>query len=64
MYDLRNPHRIEELAYFAPKTPEGSRLPTSQLNDVFVDDRKLIYALERMAGGLFILEYTGPVALN
>ena len=64
VYDLRNPHRIEELAYFVPKTPAGSHVPSSQINDVFVDDRKLIYAVERIAGGVYVLEYTGPAPLN
>ncbi|MBV8084391.1 MAG: hypothetical protein JO247_06210, partial [Chloroflexi bacterium] len=64
VYDLRNPYRIEELAYFVPVKPEGSHLPTSQINDVFVDDRKLIYAVERIAGGLYVLQYTGDIALD
>jgi len=29
-----------------------------------VDERKVIYALERMAGGIYTLEYTGPEALT
>jgi hypothetical protein len=64
VFDIRNPYRVEELAYFVPKKPAGSNLPTAQINDVFVDERKLIYAIERIAGGLYILEYTGPVPLT
>jgi len=64
MFDIRDPFRVEELAYFVPKTPAGSRLPTAQINDCFVDDRKLVYAVERITGGLYILEYTGPVPLD
>jgi hypothetical protein len=63
-FDLRNPYRVEELAYFVPVKPADSHLPASQINDVFVDDRKLIYAVERIAGGLYILEYTGPGELD
>ena len=58
------PYRIEELAYFVPTTPPGSHLPTAQINDVFVDEAGLIYAVERIAGGLYILEYSGPVPLS
>jgi len=64
VFDLRDPYRVEELAYFVPKTPPGSHLPSTQVNDVFVDERGLIYAVERIAGGLYILEYTGPVPLS
>jgi len=31
-----------------------------QTNDVFVDDRGLVYIIDRLHGGLDILEYTGP----
>ncbi|HLY68046.1 MAG TPA: hypothetical protein VKU60_21075 [Chloroflexota bacterium] len=64
VFDIRDPYRIEELAYFVPKTPAGSHLPTAQINDCFVDENKLIYAVERIAGGLYILEYTGSVPLD
>lgn len=63
-FDLRNPLRVEEIGYFVPKKPEGSKLPTGQINDVFVDELKRIYVGERMAGGLYILEYTGPGGLD
>jgi hypothetical protein len=64
VFDVRNPLRVEELAYFVPTTPAGSHLPTSQINDVFVDENKLIYVGERISGGLYILEYTGAVPLD
>jgi hypothetical protein len=31
-----------------------------QTNDVFVDDRGLIYTIDRLERGLDILEFTGP----
>jgi hypothetical protein len=31
---------------------------------MFVDERGLIYAVERHAGGLYILEYTGEIPLT
>ncbi|HLI25796.1 MAG TPA: hypothetical protein VKZ60_01910 [Chloroflexota bacterium] len=64
IYDIRNPLRAEEIAYFVPITPPGSSVPTAQINDMFVDERGLIYAVERHAGGLYILEYTGEIPLT
>lgn len=64
IHDLRNPLRAEEIGYFIPKGPEGSPFPAAQMNDLFVDETGLIYGMERMAGGLYILEYTGDVRLN
>jgi hypothetical protein len=29
-----------------------------QLNDVFVDERRIVYTVDRFAGGLYILEMT------
>lgn len=63
IYDISNPFRPEELAFWVPKRPERSRAPSAQINDVYVDEKGLIYAIERFAGGVYILEYTGPTPL-
>jgi hypothetical protein len=57
-YDVRDPHNPKEVAYFVPPRPEGSRVPTAQINDVFVDDRGVVFAVDRHAGGLYALEMT------
>jgi hypothetical protein len=62
IYDIRDPFRPEEIAAFVPETPAGQR--GSRISDVFVDDRKVIYALDRAKGGLYILEYTGAIPLE
>jgi hypothetical protein len=62
IYDIGDPFRPEEIAAFIPATPPGQR--GSRISDVFVDDRKIIYALDRAKGGLYILEYTGAVPLT
>jgi len=62
VYDIRNPFRPEEIAAFLPETPEGQR--ACRINDVFVDDRGIIYACDRAKGGVYILEYTGTVPLD
>lgn len=53
--DIANPHSMREVAYFMPDVPPGS--DRVQSNDVTVDDRGLIYLLDRVRG-LHILERT------
>ncbi|HWP29703.1 MAG TPA: hypothetical protein VFB73_05225 [Chloroflexota bacterium] len=64
IYDLSNPYRPEEVAYYVPppppRQPGGVFKPTVQINDVYVDSAGLIYCTDRFNGGLYILEYTGP----
>ncbi|HZI84918.1 MAG TPA: hypothetical protein VFF44_13455, partial [Casimicrobiaceae bacterium] len=57
-YDLGNPYQPQELAYFVPEAPALSRAGAIQLNDVYVDDRRIIYTVDRFVGGLYILEMT------
>ncbi len=51
--DISKPHAPREVAHYVPDVPEGSRRVSS--NDVFVDERGLIYLLDRVRG-LHILE--------
>ncbi len=62
IYNLDDPYRPEEIAAFIPETPAGQK--ACRINDVFVDDRNIVYAVDRMKGGMYILEYTGKQALN
>lgn len=55
--DLSNPYRPTEVGHFVPEV-KNQRM--AQTNDVFVDDRGLIYIIDRLKRGLDILEYTGP----
>jgi hypothetical protein len=57
-YDVRDPYQPREVASFVPPKPEGSHVPTAQINDVFVDDRGIVFAVDRHAGGLYTLEMT------
>ena len=41
-----------------PAAPAGSRAGAIQINDVFVDDRGIVYAVDRLIGGLYVLEMT------
>lgn len=51
--DISRPHAPKEVAHFMPDVPEGST--RVQSNDVTVDERGLIYLLDRVRG-LHILE--------
>jgi hypothetical protein len=55
-YDVRDPYAPREIAYYVPEAPPGSPAGAAQINDVFVDDRGLVYAVDRHAGGLYVLE--------
>ena len=48
--------RDREIAYFIPPKPENSIVSSVQINDVYVDENRVVYAVDRHAGGLYILE--------
>ncbi len=58
VYDTSNPYQVEEVAYFVPATPALAPSGAIQLNDVYVDDRKYVYTMDRTGGGLYVLEMT------
>ena len=58
IYDVSNPYHPDEVGYYVPGAPPGSSLGAIQMNDVYVDENRLIYAIDRMSGGLYILELT------
>ena len=55
-YDTSNPFQPQEIAYFVPGAPKMSPAGAIQINDVWVDERGVVYAVDRFAGGLYILE--------
>jgi hypothetical protein len=55
-YDIRNAFAPREIAYYVPAAPRGSPVGTVQLNDVLVDDRGVLYTVDRHIGGLYVLE--------
>ena len=57
-YDVRNPFRPEEIAHLVPSPPAGSPAGAIQMNDVYADDRGLLYAVDRHTGGLYVIERT------
>lgn len=57
-YDVGNPYQPQEVAYYVPGAPKLSPVGAVQLNDVYVDDRQIVYTVDRFVGGLYILEMT------
>ena len=55
-FDLSDPFRPTEAAYYVPTAPRDSRAGAVQINDVFVDERGVVYAVDRLTGGLYVLE--------
>jgi len=57
-YDIGDPFQPREVGYFVPGAPARSPAGAIQLNDVYVDDRRIVYTVDRFVGGLYILEMT------
>jgi len=55
-YDISDPYSPREVAYFVPPAHEGSKIGATQINDVFVDDRGIVFTVDRHNGGLYALE--------
>ena len=55
-YDISNPYQPKEIATFVPPAPANSPVGAVQLNDVYVDERGIVYTVDRFSGGLYTLE--------
>jgi hypothetical protein len=55
-YDVSNPFQPQEVAYYVPAAPAMAPTGAVQLNDVYVDDRRIVYTVDRHVGGLYVLE--------
>ena len=55
-YDISNPYQPKEVGVFVPPPPAGTPAGAVQLNDVFADERGIVYTVDRHTGGLYILE--------
>ncbi len=56
VFDTSNQFQPREVAHFVPAIPSGA--PANSVNDVYVDENRTVYAMDRLKGGLYILELT------
>ena len=54
VFDTTNPFQPEEVAYFVPEIPEAG--DANGINDIHVDENGIMYVVDRLHGGLYILE--------
>ncbi|MDR3525497.1 MAG: hypothetical protein P4L66_15515 [Acetobacteraceae bacterium] len=57
VHDISNPFRPEEIAHYVPEAPTSSQ-KSIQINDVYVDENRILYGADRFNGGLYVLEMT------
>lgn len=55
-FDIADPYAPREVAHFVPEAPRGSPVGSVQINDVFIDERGVVYTVDRHTGGLYMLE--------
>ncbi|HUK10081.1 MAG TPA: hypothetical protein VLX09_19575 [Stellaceae bacterium] len=56
VHDLTDPFNPKEVAHFVPPAPPNAPTGAIQINDVYVDENELVYAVDRHAGGLYVLQ--------
>jgi hypothetical protein len=54
VFDIANPFQPQEVAYFVPPLLAGAQ--STGINDVHVDENGIMYVVDRIKGGLYILE--------
>jgi hypothetical protein len=58
VHDISDPFQPKEVAHYVPPTPKGSSVGSANINDVYVDENEIVYAVDRFSGGLYVLEMT------
>ena len=55
VFDTTNPFQPQEAAYYIPQFPE--RADANGINDVHVDESSIMYVVDRVRSGLYILKF-------
>src|SRR4030095_15935963 len=63
VYSIADPKKPLESVYLVTAAPPGAT-GGPLINDVYVDERGLIYAADRVGGGVEILAYNGATTLR
>lgn len=56
VFDATNPFHSHEVACYIPQIPEGAE--ANRINDVRVDENGIMSVVDRLQGGMYILELT------
>jgi hypothetical protein len=56
-FDVRDPFHPTEIAAFVPPALRKSPVKAAQIKDVLIDERQILYTVDRVIGGLYILEF-------
>ena len=64
IYSIADPYAATEIGFIVDAPPKANATRSIQINDVCVDENRLIYANDRLSGGLDIIRYTGSVPLE
>lgn len=56
-YDISDPLQPKVAGYLVPPAPPNTPAGI-QINDVYADENGIIYAVDRMKGGLYVVEFT------
>lgn len=57
-FDITNPYQPKLTGCFLPPAPPTSPVGAIQMNDVYADENGIVYAIDRIAGGLYIIEFS------
>ena len=60
VYDITDAEHPTEIAHWVPECPEGQE--AIQINDCFVGDDLLVYATDRVTGGVYVLQPDSALA--
>lgn len=64
VYSIADPKKPTEIGYLVPAAPPRNKMGTIQINDVYVDEKGMVYANDRATGGLYVMEFTGSGGLR